>query len=164
MHTQYRISLSASERPSNINFYCVLLVLALETTCWNTSLLFSRVFYEIAQNTWMGSYQKVHYQEFRWRYTRFEVSYWFVMVWLSSLLVRWKIISLSCCCPYRNGSLDLLLSDTPILDYYRAIDLGCNLLSIGDTIVEDTYAIGMKKGWVLFFIFFIVCRVVWLCG
>ncbi|KAL5287110.1 GRIN3A family protein [Megaselia abdita] len=49
----------------------------------------------------------------------------------------------------KNGSLDLLLSDTPILDYYRAIDLGCNLLSIGDTIVEDTYAIGMKKGFPL---------------
>ncbi|XP_055859129.1 uncharacterized protein LOC129921359 isoform X2 [Episyrphus balteatus] len=49
----------------------------------------------------------------------------------------------------KNGSLDLLLGDTPILDYYRAIDHGCNLLRVGETYVEDTYAIGMKKGFPL---------------
>ncbi|XP_055917698.1 uncharacterized protein LOC129949971 isoform X2 [Eupeodes corollae] len=49
----------------------------------------------------------------------------------------------------KNGTLDLLLGDTPILDYYRAIDHGCNLLRVGETYVEDTYAIGMKKGFPL---------------
>lgn len=46
----------------------------------------------------------------------------------------------------RNGSLDLLMADSPILDYYRATDHGCNLQRIGETYVEDTYAIGMTKG------------------
>lgn len=50
---------------------------------------------------------------------------------------------------YRNGSLDLLIADTPILDYYRATDHGCKLQRIGDTINEDTYAIGMAKGFPL---------------
>ncbi|KAG5880565.1 hypothetical protein JTB14_009935 [Gonioctena quinquepunctata] len=49
----------------------------------------------------------------------------------------------------RNGSLDILISDTPILDYYRATDHGCKLQKIGDTINEDTYAIGMTKGFPL---------------
>lgn len=40
------------------------------------------------------------------------------------------------------------MSDAPILDYYRATDSGCELKKIGDTFVEDTYAIGMKKGYV----------------
>lgn len=49
----------------------------------------------------------------------------------------------------RNGSLDILIADTPILDYYRATDHGCKLQKIGDTINEDTYAIGMSKGFPL---------------
>lgn len=46
----------------------------------------------------------------------------------------------------RNGSLDLLMADSAILDYYRATDEGCSLRRIGETYVEDTYAIGMTKG------------------
>lgn len=49
----------------------------------------------------------------------------------------------------RNGTLDLLMADSPILDYYRATDSGCTLQRIGDTFVEDTYAIGMVKGFPL---------------
>ncbi|XP_055707246.1 uncharacterized protein LOC129804189 isoform X3 [Phlebotomus papatasi] len=49
----------------------------------------------------------------------------------------------------KNGSLDLLMADSPILDYYRATDHGCNLQRIGETYVEDTYAIGMTKGFPL---------------
>lgn len=50
---------------------------------------------------------------------------------------------------FRNGSLDILIADTPILDYYRATDHGCKLQKIGDTINEDTYAVGMMKGFPL---------------
>lgn len=39
------------------------------------------------------------------------------------------------------------MSDAPILDYYRATDHGCELKRIGEIFVEDTYAIGMKKGY-----------------
>ncbi|XP_034946070.1 uncharacterized protein [Chelonus insularis] len=46
----------------------------------------------------------------------------------------------------RNGSLDILIADTPILDYYRATDDGCRLEKIGDTINEDTYAVALTKG------------------
>lgn len=49
----------------------------------------------------------------------------------------------------RNGSLDILIADTPILDYYRATDHGCTLQKIGDSINEDTYAVGMAKGFPL---------------
>lgn len=49
----------------------------------------------------------------------------------------------------RNGSLDILIADTAILDYYRATDHGCNLQKIGDDINKDTYAIGMTKGFPL---------------
>nr|XP_018917923.1 PREDICTED: uncharacterized protein LOC109044571 isoform X2 [Bemisia tabaci] len=49
----------------------------------------------------------------------------------------------------KNGSLDILIADTPILDYYRATDHGCKLQKIGDTINEDTYAVGMTKGFPL---------------
>lgn len=45
------------------------------------------------------------------------------------------------------------MSDAPILDYYRATDHGCSLKRIGDVFVEDTYAIGMKRGYVLFIVF-----------
>lgn len=45
-----------------------------------------------------------------------------------------------------NGSLDILIADTPILDYYRATDYDCRLQKIGDTINEDTYAVGLTKG------------------
>lgn len=46
----------------------------------------------------------------------------------------------------RNGSLDILIADTPILDYYRGIDDGCRLQKIGDSITEDTYAVALTKG------------------
>ncbi|RVE51149.1 hypothetical protein evm_004114 [Chilo suppressalis] len=50
----------------------------------------------------------------------------------------------------RNGTLDLLIADTPVLDYYRATDHGCKLQRIGDhALAEDTYAIGMAKGFPL---------------
>lgn len=49
----------------------------------------------------------------------------------------------------KNGSLDILIADTPILDYYRATDHGCKLQKIGDAINEDTYAVGMTKGFPL---------------
>lgn len=45
-----------------------------------------------------------------------------------------------------NGSLDILIADTPILDYYRATDDGCRLSKIGETINEDTYAVALTKG------------------
>jgi glutamate receptor ionotropic, NMDA 3A len=47
---------------------------------------------------------------------------------------------------FRNGSIDLLMGDSPILDYYRGTSHGCSLQRIGDTYVEDVYAIGMTKG------------------
>ncbi|XP_051161852.1 uncharacterized protein LOC127281913 isoform X2 [Leptopilina boulardi] len=47
----------------------------------------------------------------------------------------------------RNGSLDILIADTPILDYYRGTDNGCSLQKNGDTIMNaDTYAIALSKG------------------
>ncbi|XP_073973414.1 uncharacterized protein isoform X2 [Rhodnius prolixus] len=49
----------------------------------------------------------------------------------------------------KNGTLDILIADTPILDYYRATDQGCKLQKIGDAINEDTYAVGMVKGFPL---------------
>lgn len=51
--------------------------------------------------------------------------------------------------PCRNGSLDILIADTPILDYYRATDHKCKLQKVGDSINDDTYAIGMMKGFPL---------------
>merc|ERR1712071_566804 len=45
----------------------------------------------------------------------------------------------------RDGRLDLLIGDTPILDYYRANDPGCTLRTV-DVIEEDNYAVGMSKG------------------
>lgn len=41
--------------------------------------------------------------------------------------------------------MDLLIGDTPILDYYRANDPGCTLRTV-DVIEEDNYAVGMTKG------------------
>ncbi|XP_055537196.1 glutamate receptor ionotropic, NMDA 3A-like isoform X2 [Wyeomyia smithii] len=49
----------------------------------------------------------------------------------------------------KNGTLDLLMADSPILDYYRATDHGCSFQRVGDTYVEDSYAIGMHKGFPL---------------
>lgn len=46
---------------------------------------------------------------------------------------------------FRDGRLDLLIGDTPILDYYRANDPGCTLRTV-DVIEEDNYAVGMTKG------------------
>lgn len=51
---------------------------------------------------------------------------------------------------YRNGSLDLLIADSPVLDYYRATDHGCKLQRVGDhALTKDIYAIGMSKGFPL---------------
>lgn len=41
------------------------------------------------------------------------------------------------------------MADTPILDYYRGSDHGCSLRRIGESYIEDTYAIGMSKGFPL---------------
>lgn len=41
------------------------------------------------------------------------------------------------------------MGDSPVLDYYRATDHGCRLQRIGETFVEDSYAIGMTKGFPL---------------
>lgn len=41
------------------------------------------------------------------------------------------------------------MADSPILDYYRGSDLGCQLRRIGENYIEDTYAIGMSKGFPL---------------
>nr|WRU22311.1 ionotropic receptor 12 [Paratrioza sinica] len=49
----------------------------------------------------------------------------------------------------KNGSLDILIADTPILDYYRATDHGCKLQKIGESVNEDTYAVGLTKGFPL---------------
>lgn len=51
---------------------------------------------------------------------------------------------------FRNDTLDLLIADTPILDYYRATDHGCKLQRIGDqALAQDSYGIGMTKGFPL---------------
>ncbi|KFB43279.1 AGAP005527-PA-like protein [Anopheles sinensis] len=49
----------------------------------------------------------------------------------------------------KNGTIDLLMCDTPILDYYRGTDQSCSLQRIGDNYIEDSYAIGMSKGFPL---------------
>ncbi|XP_059470135.1 glutamate receptor ionotropic, NMDA 3A-like isoform X2 [Neocloeon triangulifer] len=49
----------------------------------------------------------------------------------------------------RNGTLDMLIGDTPVLDYYRANDPGCKLQAYGDPISQDMYAVGMNKGFPL---------------
>lgn len=41
------------------------------------------------------------------------------------------------------------MADSPVLDYYRATDHGCSLQRIGETFVDDSYAIGMAKGFPL---------------
>ena len=59
----------------------------------------------------------------------------------------------------RDGRLDLLIGDTPILDYYRANDPGCTLRTV-DVIEEDNYAVGMTKGLhlqVSSFLFYTLC-------
>ena len=45
-----------------------------------------------------------------------------------------------------NRTLDILIADTPIIDYYRSTDKMCRLESIGEAIREDTYAIALTKG------------------
>ncbi|XP_029728977.2 uncharacterized protein LOC109415021 isoform X2 [Aedes albopictus] len=49
----------------------------------------------------------------------------------------------------KNGTIDLLMADSPILDYYRATDQGCSFQKVGDTYIDDSYAIGMTKGFPL---------------
>lgn len=69
---------------------------------------------------------------------------------LSLMLIRILLIvcliSFLCLNQSRNGSLDFVMFDAPILDYFRATDHGCRLKKIGDIFVEDAYGIGMKKG------------------
>ncbi|RWS03950.1 glutamate receptor ionotropic: NMDA 3A-like protein, partial [Dinothrombium tinctorium] len=49
----------------------------------------------------------------------------------------------------RNGTLEVLIGDTAILDYFRANDPGCNLKLLGDSIFDDAYAVGMQRGFPL---------------
>ncbi|XP_053206425.1 uncharacterized protein LOC128390693 isoform X2 [Panonychus citri] len=49
----------------------------------------------------------------------------------------------------RNESLQVLIGDTAILDYFRANEPGCNLKLLGDSIFDDAYAVGMQKGFPL---------------
>ena len=67
-------------------------------------------------------------------------------MWVLFILTQTKP-SLSVCGTHydRDGRLDLLIGDTPILDYYRANDPGCTLRTV-DVIEEDNYAVGMTKG------------------
>ncbi|GBP15073.1 Glutamate receptor ionotropic, NMDA 3A [Eumeta japonica] len=67
-----------------------------------------------------------------------------------SACLLWCRTQFLCGNSFRNGTLDLLIADTPILDYYRATDHGCKLQRVGDhSLAEDTYAIGMTKGFPL---------------
>ena len=49
----------------------------------------------------------------------------------------------------KNRTLDVLIADKPILNYYQATDSGCKLKTIGEVVSEDAYAIGMTKGFPL---------------
>jgi hypothetical protein len=55
------------------------------------------------------------------------------------------------CVLFRNQSLDLLVGDGPLLDYYRGADSACNLIDVSnqDKIGDDTYAVAMTKGFPL---------------
>lgn len=78
----------------------------------------------------------------RYELKHFHAHAFCILTFFRSILV-WAIFH------NRNGTLDLLMADSPILDYYRATDHGCSLQRIGETFVEDTYAIGMVKGFPL---------------
>ena len=47
---------------------------------------------------------------------------------------------------FRNEELDLLVGDTPLLDYYRGKEPGCTLRTVGEVLHKDTYAISMTTG------------------
>ncbi|CAG7818519.1 unnamed protein product [Allacma fusca] len=51
----------------------------------------------------------------------------------------------------KNGSLDLLIGDRPLLDYYRGTDDSCSLIDVSehDKIGDDTYAVAMARGFPL---------------
>lgn len=49
----------------------------------------------------------------------------------------------------RARRLEVLIGDTAILDYFRANDPGCNLRLLGDSIFDDAYAVGFKRGFPL---------------
>ncbi|XP_035710372.1 uncharacterized protein LOC118436410 isoform X2 [Folsomia candida] len=51
----------------------------------------------------------------------------------------------------KNGSLDLLIGDGPLLDYFRGTDSSCNLIDVSDhdKIGDDSYAVAMTKGFPL---------------
>ena len=55
------------------------------------------------------------------------------------------------CVGARNQTLDLLIGDGPLLDYYRGADSTCNLIDVSnqDKIGDDTYAVAMTKGFPL---------------
>ncbi|GAB6031603.1 hypothetical protein CHUAL_009367 [Chamberlinius hualienensis] len=46
----------------------------------------------------------------------------------------------------RDGELDLIVGDTPLLDFYRGKEPGCTLRAVGHVIKEDSYAIATTKG------------------
>lgn len=99
----------------------------------------------------MGTHEKIFTETCRGRHSSFEVSGGFSFVVKQNIqnVLKFPLYIFFFLCHFthnRNGTLDLLMSDAPILDYYRATDHGCELKKIGDIFVEDTYAIGMKKG------------------
>ncbi|KAG8223040.1 hypothetical protein J437_LFUL001362 [Ladona fulva] len=49
----------------------------------------------------------------------------------------------------RDGSLDVLMGDSAVLDYYRGSDPGCTLVKRGIITNEDTYAVAMSKNFPL---------------
>ena len=50
---------------------------------------------------------------------------------------------------FSSGKLDLLAGDAAVLDYMRANDPGCTLQSAGSDLIDDTFAVGMPKGFPL---------------
>ncbi|XP_064476798.1 glutamate receptor ionotropic, NMDA 3B-like [Ornithodoros turicata] len=49
----------------------------------------------------------------------------------------------------REGTLDVLIGDTAVLNYFRANEPGCRLRLLGDSIFDDAYAVGMQRGFPL---------------
>ncbi|CAN8004191.1 unnamed protein product [Ixodes hexagonus] len=49
----------------------------------------------------------------------------------------------------RLGTLDVLIGDTAVLNYYRANEPSCRLRLLGDSIFDDAYAVGMTRGFPL---------------
>ena len=62
----------------------------------------------------------------------------YILIWSDSLV------------GFRNGSLDLLIGDKPLLDYYRGTDPSCNLIDVSEhERGDDTYAVAMARGFPL---------------